>query len=76
MASVRIETKRVAPKAKNVVHYNYGIINPSTKFYPKVSIDQTLPFRVKFTSIGIPSYNAANPAPIGIAIVGYNNYIL
>jgi hypothetical protein len=42
----------------------------------KAVIGQTLPFRVKFVNIGIQSYGANNPAPIGIAIIGLNNYIL
>lgn len=33
-------------------------------------------FRVRFTNIGVPGYSANNPAPIGIAIIGVNNYIL
>jgi hypothetical protein len=57
----------------------------SSKKYPKVSvrpvkvnvsINETLPFRVRLTNIGIPGYGQNNPAPIGIAIIGYNNYIL
>jgi hypothetical protein len=76
MASVTIQTKSVAATLKNATHYNYGILNAGTKSYPIVSVTETLPFRIRFESIGIPSYNAANPAPIGIAIVGFNNYIL
>lgn len=39
---------------------------------------QVLPFRIRFTNIGIDpaGYTPINPAPIGIAILGYNNYIL
>lgn len=45
---------------------------------PKKSVDiiEVLPFRIRFTNIGIPSYLPPNIAPIGIAIVGFNNYIL
>lgn len=39
----------------------------------KVKINEVLPFRVKFINAGIPTYNVP---PIGIAIIGYNNYIL
>jgi hypothetical protein len=39
-------------------------------------ISSTLPFRVKFINIGIEGYGPNNPAPIGIAIIGFNNYIL
>lgn len=38
-----------------------------------VKINEVLPFRVKFTNIGITGYTVP---PIGIAIIGYNNYIL
>lgn len=43
---------------------------------PRVKIENTIPFRVKFTNIGVPGYGPNNPAPIGIAVIGYNNYIL
>jgi hypothetical protein len=39
-------------------------------------VTETLPFRVRFTTIGIESYGPGNPAPIGIAVIGINNYIL
>ena len=41
-----------------------------------VKINEVLPFRVRFTNIMVPGYSANNPAPIGIAIIGLNNYIL
>ena len=41
-----------------------------------VRVNDVLPFRVKFTNIGIEGYGPNNPAPIGIAIIGFNNYIL
>lgn len=43
-----------------------------------ISITEVLPFRVRFTNIVIDpaGYNPINPAPIGIAVLGYNNYIL
>jgi hypothetical protein len=46
------------------------------KSYPIVKINKVLPFRVRFTNIGISGYSSNNPAPIGIAIIGLNNYIL
>ena len=44
--------------------------------FGNAKIQNVLPFRVKFTNIGIQAYGPGNPAPIGIAIVGFNNYIL
>lgn len=41
-----------------------------------VRVDEILPFRVRFTNIGIEGYGSTNIPPIGIAIVGINNYIL
>ena len=41
-----------------------------------VKINEVLPFRVRFTNIMVPGYSANNPAPIGIAVIGLNNYIL
>lgn len=41
-----------------------------------VRINEVLHFRVKFTNIQIPGYGPNNVPPIGIAIVGINNYIL
>lgn len=43
---------------------------------PKVTINSVLPFRVRFINIGVGGYGPNNPAPIGIAIIGVNNYIL
>lgn len=48
-----------------------------TKNYPKiVRINQTIPFRVKFTNIMVPGYGPNNVPGIGIQIIGYSNYIL
>jgi hypothetical protein len=41
-----------------------------------VKINEVLPFRVRFTNIMVPGYGPSNPAPIGIAVIGLNNYIL
>jgi hypothetical protein len=41
-----------------------------------VRINSVLPFRIKITNIGIVGYSPNNPAPIGIAVIGLNNYIL
>ena len=39
-------------------------------------ISQVLPFRVRFQNTKIGGYSPSNPAPIGIAVIGFNNYIL
>lgn len=35
-----------------------------------------IPFRIRITNITVPGYNPSNVPPIGIAIIGFNNYIL
>lgn len=63
-----IQTKRVSQKLK---------INAQFIDVPgRVRVSQVLPFRVKFTTLGVNAYGPNNPAPIGIAVVGFNNYIL
>jgi hypothetical protein len=42
----------------------------------RAKINYKMPFRVKFINVGVSSYGSNNPAPIGIAIIGLNNYIL
>jgi hypothetical protein len=61
--------------SKNIKATNY----PVSKFdnlTHSVKLDSILPFRVKFTTIGIKGGDAFNVPPIGIAIIGINNYIL
>ena len=51
--------------------------NTSVKTVTVSSVLSTVtPFYVAFTNIGIPGYSKHRPAPIGIAIIGYSNYIL
>jgi hypothetical protein len=41
-----------------------------------VRINEILPFRVRFTSIGVEAYGPNNVPPIPLQIIGYSNYIL
>jgi len=42
-----------------------------------VTIAQSiLPFRVRFTTIGIEGYTSSNPPGIGIQIIGLSNWII
>jgi hypothetical protein len=59
----------------NIVSTDYSIVN-LTDLSAKVALEYTLPFRVRFINIGIEGYGPNNPAPIGIAVIGLNNYIL
>jgi hypothetical protein len=63
--------------------YKTGKINTSTYALAKpveskrsVKVSQKLPFYISFQNITISGYGPSNPAPIGIAVVGFSNYIL
>ena len=61
--------------SKNIKSVDY----PNTKITDSnygVKLTEILPFRVKFTTVGIEGYGPGNVPPIGIAIIGINNYIL
>lgn len=74
MASITITDTSLAD-VKTIKHIDYGIIRigymPAT-----FRAESVLPFRVKFTNIGIQAYGPGNAAPIGIAIIGLNNYVM
>jgi hypothetical protein len=74
MASAVISTKQ-KQKVRSLGTKNYPIVKISEgKRTAKIS--EVLPFRIRFTNIMVPGYSASNPAPIGIAVIGLNNYIL
>jgi hypothetical protein len=61
-------------KARVVKEINHPITNimPIDR---GVRINEVLPFRVRFTTIGLAGANANVPG-IGLQIIGINNYIL
>lgn len=70
-------TNKITGKTSSIKAKDYPVINLSLKKYPKViKINEVLPFRISFTNIMVPGYSSTNVPPIGIAIVGVNNYIL
>lgn len=74
MAQAKILPKN-SNKLKAINAVSYAIINVANDAR-YVKVNDVLPFRVKFTNIGIEGYNATNPAGIGIAVIGFSNYIL
>jgi hypothetical protein len=40
------------------------------------SLLYSIPFKIRVTNITVPGYGPTNVPPIGIAIIGFNNYIL
>ena len=43
---------------------------------PLTVINSILPFRIRFTTIGIEGYASSNPPGIGIQIIGFSNWII
>jgi hypothetical protein len=74
MASAVISTKQ-KQRVRSLESKNYPVVRIS-QGGRTVKINEVLPFRVRFTNIMVPGYSANNPAPIGIAVIGLNNYIL
>lgn len=63
-------------KFKSIKSVKYGKINVQRVHYAIIQPSEVLPFRVRFTTINVKPYDINNPAPIGIAVIGINNYIL
>jgi hypothetical protein len=66
--------KVVAPKSEVIEVYNGSSDVIYKPFYQEVLYK--IPFRIRVTNITVPGYSPSNVPPIGIAIIGFNNYIL
>jgi len=71
-AVISNKTKHITRSIKLADFFNSKIKYKSGN----VKISHTLPFKVKFINIGIASYSSSQPAPIGIAVIGVNNYVM
>jgi hypothetical protein len=80
-----IPTVSFKQKSINVEDLSFSIRSVSQKDFSTLKsrfqdrytrAETVLPFRIAFSSVDIPGYGRENPAPIGIAIIGTNNYIL
>jgi hypothetical protein len=57
----------------NSVDYSLTSIIDNKRF---VTINEVLPFRIRFTTIGIEGYNSHNVPGIGLQVIGVSNWIL
>jgi hypothetical protein len=71
-AVIKDNTKYLLKFVKLSKFYNSKITHKSGN----VKINHNLPFRVKFTNVGVRAYGRGNAAPIGIAVIGVNNYVM
>jgi hypothetical protein len=74
MASVKIINVLNFRAKLKAVDYPIARIRYTSPF--NVKVKDELPFRVRFTNIGVASYGENNVPPIGIAIVGFNNFVI
>ena len=42
----------------------------------RTTVNSVLPFRVRFTTIGIEGYSSSNPPGIGLQVIGFSNWII
>jgi hypothetical protein len=75
MAKVTL-TATEYPIVKKIVQSEYPKKVKISQKQIKVKINDNLPFRIKFLPGIVSAYSPDSPAPIGVAIVGINNYIL
>lgn len=62
-------------QATKINNFDYPIAKITDK-NGFVRIDSVLPFRIRFTTIGIEGWNSNNPPGIGLQVIGVNNWIL
>ena len=43
---------------------------------PSIRRFAATPFKISFTTTNVDSYSETNPAPVGLRVIGYSNYIL
>ncbi len=69
-------TQTEYPVVKKIVQSEYPRKVKISEKRIKVKINDNLPFRIKFLPGIVSAYSPDRPAPIGVAIIGLNNYIL
>lgn len=70
-----VSVSDLSPNSKNFKETNYSNSVISSIDYRSI-VKEQLPFRVRFINKGFSAYGPDNPPPIGVAVIGFNNYIL
>lgn len=66
----------------NNVYSTKNILNKSQKLKsiidssPLVTLEETIPFRIKITNVIVPGYSSTNVPGLGVQVIGFSNYIL
>jgi hypothetical protein len=72
---IAVSLDDLSPFSKNFKEKDYPVTRVQSVEY-KALIQEQLPFRVRFINKGFSAYGPENPPPIGVAVIGFNNYIL
>jgi hypothetical protein len=75
MASAVIVDKSPV-KTKRIENSSFIVKTIKQKDIRLTTINQTLPFRIRFTSVKVPGTSGQNVPPIPLQIIGFSNYII
>ena len=75
MASALIVDKSPV-KTKRIENSSFIVKTIKQKDIRFTTINQTLPFRIRFTSVKVPGTSSQNIPPIPLQIIGFSNYII
>ena len=71
--AVVLDKTRLVARRIETADYPIAKIIQGRRF---AEINETIPFRVRFTTITVPGYSSSNVPGIGIQVIGFSNYIL
>jgi len=63
-------------KTKRIENSSFVVKTIKQKDIRLTTINQTLPFRIRFTSVKVPGTSPQNIPPIPLQIIGFSNYII
>lgn len=72
---ITVKVTDASPSSKNIKATDYANARIND-IKVNTLVREQLPFRVKFLNKGFSAYSPENPPPIGVAVIGFNNYIL
>ena len=75
MASAVIVDKSPV-KTKRIENSLFLVKTIKQKNVKLATINQTLPFRIRFTSVNIPVISGQSVPPIPLQVIGFSNYII
>ena len=68
--------KKIDSHRVMITQKNYNKVKVKRIGTTVAEVNSILPFRVRFTDLGYPGFSPNIGVPIGIAVIGLNNYIL